>query len=313
MNKKNMDRRSVLKLLSAAAGFSMLPEISMGAPAIPAAPGFTYCLNMATIRGHNLGLVKELETAHKAGFSSVEIWMDTLEKYLSGGGKLKALKQRIDDAGMHIENAIGFAPWIVDDDTQRAKGIEQLKKEMEQLAALGCKRTAAPPAGATEKRGLDLDKAAERYRAILELGKQTGVVPQLEMWGFSANLSKLGELLYVAAGAGQSSARLLLDVFHMYKGGTSVNALSLVNPHATEVFHVNDYPATIAAEAITDADRIYPGDGVAPIRDILSKLKSPDRPLVISFEVFNKGYYKQDPVVVASTALSKMKKITRGL
>src|SRR5687768_17952582 len=29
--------------------------------------------------------------------------------------------------------------------------------------------------------GLDLKRAAERYRAILELGTQTGVVPQLEM------------------------------------------------------------------------------------------------------------------------------------
>ncbi len=64
-----LNRRHLLKVLGASFGMSILPEIGQAQPA--AKSGFTYCFNLNTIRGHKLGLVKELETASKAGFRSV--------------------------------------------------------------------------------------------------------------------------------------------------------------------------------------------------------------------------------------------------
>jgi sugar phosphate isomerase/epimerase len=257
--------------------------------------------------------VKELETASKAGFRSVEIWMDSFNTYVEKGGTIADLNNRIKDLGLKIENCIGFAQWIVDDEATRQKGVEQLKKEMDMLASIGCFRTAAPPMGATKDPGLDLKRAAERYNTILELSKQTGVVPQLELWGFSQNLNRLSDVLYVATESGHPSARLLLDVYHIYKGGSSVDSLHLVGKAGLEIFHINDYPASIPAENITDADRIYPGDGVAPLRKILEQVRRPDKPVVLSFEVFNKTYYSQDALLVAKTALAKMKAVTQGV
>jgi len=268
---------------------------------------------MATIRGHNLGFVKELETASKAGFRSVEIWMDSLQTYLKNGGTLSDVKKRLSDLGVQVENTIGFAAWIVDDDAARKKGIEQMKGEMDMLAQIGCKRIAAPPVGATEMPKLDLNKAAERYRTILEMGDATGVVPQLEMWGFSKNLSRASEVLYVAMESGHPSAKVLLDVFHLYKGATPLDTLHLMSPSAIDILHMNDYPANLSPTDITDADRIYAGDGVAPIKHILQILHQQDKPLIISTEVFNKNYYNQDALAVARTALAKMKAVTSEL
>ena len=308
-----ISRRTVLQLLGASVA-AALPRVAIPAPAAPAAHhAFTYCLNMATIRGHKLGLVNELETASRAGFQAVEIWMDSLQTYLKQGGTLNDLKKRLHDSGIRVEDCIGFAEWIVDDDTRREKAIEQMKRDMELLAQIGCKRLAAPPVGATETPGLNLNKAAERYRAILELGDTTGVVPQLEMWGFSKNLSRVSEVLYVALESGHPSAKVLLDTFHLYKGGTPLDTLSLVNPSAVAILHVNDYPAHLLPTAITDADRIYPGDGVAPLKRILQALRKPDGPLILSTEVFNKEYYQQDALAVAKTALEKMKAVTHGI
>lgn len=314
MNERTIGRRKLLQLLGATAGLTLLPRAIHAIPAPPPVEGnFIYCLNTATIRGHNLGLVKELETASKAGYQGAEIWMDTLEKYLNSGGTLRELRKRLDDLGVKVESAIGFAEWIVDDDTRRKQGIEQLKKEMDMLAQLGCKRTAAPPAGAVETPGLDLKKAAERYSTILELGDRTGVIPHLELWGFSANLNKLGEVMYVAIESGHPKAKVLLDNFHLYKGGSDIDTLHMVSSSATDVLHVNDYPANLPPDKITDADRTYPGDGVSPLRRVLKTLKSPSRPLVISLEVFNKNYYSQDALQVAKTGLAKMKKVTEGI
>jgi len=308
-----MDRRELFKALGVTTVLPFLSHISEAAPPAKPATSFTYCLNMATIRGHNLGFVKELETASKAGFKSVEIWMDSLQTYLRNGGTLKDAKGRLDDLGIKVENAIGFAKWIADDDTERSKGLEQMQHEMEMLAQIGCKRTAAPPAGATDTALIDLKRVAERYRAILDVGMKTGVVPQLEMWGFSKNLSRVSDVVYAALETAHPSAKVLLDVFHLYKGGSPIATLPLISSTAVEILHVNDYPANLPASAITDADRIFPGDGVAPVRSILQVLKNPKTPLVISLEVFNKKYYAADALEVAKTGLAKMKAITKGI
>ena len=226
---------------------------------------------------------------------------------------LKRQKKRIDDLGLTIENCIGFAEWIVDEEDRRKKGLDLMKKEMDLLVQIGCKRTAAPPAGATQTPGLDLRKAAERYRTILELGDATGVVPHLELWGFSKNLSRVSEVFYVALESGHPSAKVLLDVYHLYKGGSPVETLSLINPYSVEILHMNDYPAQLSSSVITDADRLYAGDGVAPIKQVLRALSKKDKPLVLSTEVFNKNYYAQDALVVAKTALQKMKKVVTAL
>lgn len=262
---------------------------------------------MSTIMGQKLGFIGELETAAKAGFRSVEVWVSTLQTYLKTNTPAEA-RQRIADLGLTVENAIGFAPWIVDDAGARQKGLDQMKVEMEQLAQIGCKRVAAPPIGAHQPDApkIDLHRAAERYRTLLDLGKQTGVMPQLELWGFAPNLNRLADVLFVAAEASHPDARLLLDVYHLYKGGSGTSALPLVGKPAIEVFHVNDYPANLPAAQITDADRIYPGDGVAPLREILATIKKPDKSIVLSFEVFNKSYYAQPADMVAKTAFEKM-------
>jgi 2-keto-myo-inositol isomerase len=307
----DFNRRQMLKTTAIAAGAAVL-----GGPVAAAAikvdkkdSGFVYSLNMSTIRGQNLGFIKELEVAAKAGFTSVEIWLDTLQAYLQSAGSLTEAKKIINGLGLKVENAIGFAQWIVDDDATRQKALTQLQGEMDMLAKIDCHRIAAPPAGATKLPLIGLDTIAERYSAILKMGRQSGVIPQLEMWGGSVNLKQVSQVLYVVAACGDADARILLDVFHVYKGQSPVGGLAFVGDGALEIFHVNDYPAGISPEKISEPDRVYPGDGVAPIKQILKLAKHPDKPLIISCEVFNKGYYAQDALVVAKTALAKMKAV----
>jgi len=300
-----MNRRNATFSLLGLTGVTALQPQSFS----PHKNSFIYSLNMSTLRGHNLGFRKELEIASKAGFQSVEIWINSLQDYLKQGNSLTETRRMIADLGLNVEGAIGFAAWIVDDQGQRSKSIEQLKMEMDQLADIGCKRIAAPPVGATQGEALDLNKITERYRTILEIGKDKSVIPHLELWGFSKNLSRVGELLYVAAESDHPDARLLMDVYHLHKGGSGMDSVKWVGKPMIEVFHINDYPAQPGRETITDADRVYAGDGVAPLKDLIRTLNNPDKPVVLSFEVFNKSYYAQDPLVVAKTGLAKMKAI----
>jgi sugar phosphate isomerase/epimerase len=115
--------------------------------------------------------------------------------------------------------------------------------------------------------------------------------------------------LFVAAEAGKEDAKLLLDVYHIYRGDSSIDSLHIVGENSLDVFHVNDYTTNIKPADIKDADRIYVGDGEAPIEKIIKRLTPNNRPLVISLELFNKNYYAQDAQLVANTGYQKMKQL----
>jgi sugar phosphate isomerase/epimerase len=268
---------------------------------------FRFCLNTATIRGQKLGIVKEIEIAASAGYDAIEPWVDSIEDYVKNGGALKDLKKRINDHGLTVESAIGFPEWIVDDDARRAKGLERAKHEMELVAQLGGKRIAAPPAGATDLPKLDLMKAAARYRALLEAGEQIGVLPQFELWGFSKNLNRLGECVCVAVEAAHPNASVLADVYHLYKGGSDFHGIRLLAADTIQVIHMNDYPADPPRDKIDDSHRVYPGDGAAPVTEILRTLHRTGGQKVLSLELFNRQYWSADALTVAKTGLAKMK------
>jgi 2-keto-myo-inositol isomerase len=271
--------------------------------------GFLYCLNTSTIREPKLGIEKEVEIAAAAGYDGIEPWIPTLREFTASGGNLTDLRNRISDAGLTVESAIGFSQWIVDDEKQRKDALEEAKRDMEMLRAIGGTRIAAPPVGAhkSDSAKIDLPVVSERFRALLEVGDQTGVVPQLEIWGFSANLSRLGEVMYVIGETGHPKACLLLDIYHIYKGGSDFTGLNLLSDTALQVFHVNDYPATPSREEMNDAHRVYPGDGIAPMSEILNAVGGHGRSIVLSLELFNRDYWKQDPLEVAKAGLGKMK------
>lgn len=285
-------------------------------------PSFGFCLNTSTVRdkdGKSRPITELIDIAAKAGYDAFEPWVSEVDAYLKGGGTLKELRKRVADAGLKTADLIGFAEWIVEDADRRKKGLEQAKKDMDWAAELGCPRIAAPPVGATgggSKRDdpkftqpvIDLVAAADRYRALLDLGAKMGVTPVAEVWGFSKTMRRLGEALLVAIECGDSRGCVLPDVYHLYKGGSDFAGLPLLSASAIGIFHVNDYPK-IERDKINDADRVYPGDGIAPLKEVFAALRKMNYTGFVSLELFNRDYWKQDPHAVAKTGLAKMKAV----
>jgi 2-keto-myo-inositol isomerase len=269
--------------------------------------GFRYCLNAATLRGFRLSLTDVIETTAKAGYQAFEPWVSFIHEYAAGGGSLPDLKRRIADLGLTVESAIAFPQWIVDDPTNRARGLEEARRDMDVVVQIGGKRIAAPPAGPSNGTVIGLKRIAERYRAVLELGDRMGVVPELEFWGTSPHLSRLSQAAFVAIEAGHPNACVLPDVFHLYKGGSDFQGLRLLSGQALQVIHMNDYPAGPPRELITDADRVYPGAGVAPIKQILAELHRVAPDIILSLELFNPAYWKGDPLDTARAGLASMR------
>ena len=270
-----------------------------------------FALNTSTLRGQKLSVTEQIEITAKAGYDGIEPWIGDLQRYADEGGSLTDLKKRIQDLGLTVDSAIGFANWIVDDDQARKEGLENAKREMSVVKAIGGSRVAAPPVGAHRGDSVSppLPVIAERYRALLQLGAEIGVTPQLELWGFSPTLSKLSELAYVAAGAEHADACVLPDFYHIYKGGSDFSALGMIEASRMHCFHMNDYPADPPRESIADKDRVFPGDGVCPLPQIIRQLIDHGFRGTFSLELFNPEYWERDALEVAQEGLAKSKAV----
>ena len=263
-------RRDAIKSLGLGSGLLFTNQIA-NAQTNKKDSQFSFCLNTSTIMGQNPGLLGYLEIAAKAGYDGVELWIRDIQGYLDAGNTLGSLRKKINDSGLKFENAIGFAPWLVDDDQKRIAGFEKMEKEMNILSELGCKRVAAPAAGVTAQ--LDLFKAGERYGQLLDLGRKTGVMPQLEFWGAFPYFHHLGQVLMVAAVANDPDARILPDVYHLYRGGSGYEGLKMLNGELIEVFHMNDFVDTIPREKQEDRTGFIPVMALHSMKQILTDLK----------------------------------------
>jgi sugar phosphate isomerase/epimerase len=275
----------------------------------PADEPFGYCLNTSTIRGNNLDIVAEVEAIAKAGYDGIEPWITELDAYTAKGGSLKDLGKRIADAGLVVENAIAFNSWLSDDETTRAAGMEKIKVDMDKVAQIGGTRIATPPGGGrgAATAPVSLDNAAAYYRAALELGQTMGVTPLCELWSSHPVLGPLSHGAYVSIQTGRADASLLLDVIHLYRAGTAFESLDQINGGALHVLHVNDYPQAPDPKKITDGQRVYPGDGLAPYGTIVRALRDNGFRGVLSLELFNRDYWQKSADENLKTGLEKIR------
>lgn len=299
MTRREMLRNSGITL--AAGGLTgMMPFSSIGKQTAHALdPNTSPCrvsLNTSTIRGYQLPVEKQIDLCAEAGFDGIELWVSDVEAYIKQGGTAEALGRQINQHGLVLENMISFSTWIADDPVQRAAGVRKMHQDMELTARLGGLYIAAPVQGVSAIVKQKLPEYSDRYRAILEEGVQTGVTPILELWGSGA-LNQLSDTASITIGAAHPSASMLLDFYHLYRGGNSFDSLRLINGSVLPVFHINDYPESIPREALEDADRVFPGDGFCPFDEILPILYETGFRGAFSIELFNQSYWESMDVV----------------
>lgn len=241
------------------------------------------------------------------GYDGVEPWVRELDTFVDAGGSLSDLRKQAEDVNLAFVDLIGFYTWSVNDDAERAAGFEEARRCFAMAQKLGCRHIAAPPMGWTQQGGLDLWDAVERYRALVLVGREYGVIPILEFWGPAQSLGHLGEALMVVVESGLPEACLLADIYHMHKKGTPHASLRHCGSGSIALVHMNDYPADPPRHSISDADRVMPGAGIADWPVIASALRDMAYDGYLSLELFNQACWDRDPAEVAREGLLAMK------
>ena len=267
---------------------------------------FFYCLNTSTIRHPETSIMSAIDIAADAGYDGIEPWVNEIDEWISTGGLLSDLRKKTADRGLKIVNLIAFFEWSVPEDDQHQKGLNEARRCFEMADELNCSFVAASPFG-IQNRKVDLLAVAQRYAELTKVIADFQAEPLLEFWGIAQTLGTMGEALLVAAESGHSNTQLLADVYHMYKGSGHLHGLDYLPPNKLGLVHVNDYPERPSRDIVSDADRVYPGDGLAPWSQIVSSLKNVGYEGMLSLELFNQSYWNKGSVAVAQEGLSKLK------
>ena len=264
---------------------------------------WTISLNTSTLRPASLDV--KLAAVEQAGYSGIELWSNELTDHAKAGGSLDALGRRIADAGLLVPNIIGLWNCMPEDSSERPATFDRVRKQMEDAAKVGARHIAVVPT--PDRPDIDTLWAAERYRELLEIGEEYGVIPAVEFVGFFKGVNRLGQATAIAIEADHPQACLVADTFHLYGGGSGFNGVKCISAPFIACFHINDAPASPPRSEQRDADRVMPGDGVLPLVQLLSDLRANGFAGPLSLEIFNPGYWEQDPFDVAKLGIRKIR------
>lgn len=304
-----LSRRSFLKAGSGL-GMAALATGAASAAETPAAKTYQgglspwpLCLNTSTIRPAPIDV--KIDAAAEAGFDAVELWINELEEY-EKTGDLKELGAKIREKGLFVINVIGL--WSAMPATQEAwdAGLPETRERMRRMAAVGSRHAAAIPPSEIEN--YDLKWGASRYKELLKIGRdEYNIIPAVEFVGFFKSVYRLGQAAAIALDADESQACIIPDTFHLYRGGSGFEGIRHIRGEFIANFHFNDVPNEPAREQLEDQHRLFPGDGILPLKQTLRYLNEIHYTGPLSLEVFNRGHWEMDPKEVARQGLQKMK------
>jgi 2-keto-myo-inositol isomerase len=263
-------------------------------------------LNGATIM--RSPLADDIEIAAACGYGAIEVWAGKLDAYLRDhsleqlGGQLAAL---------------GLRPWCINsienitprDAAGRAAILDELRRKAAVARAIGAPSIVvvpgtAPPSMSREARVAD---AVEMLRAMSDVAGDVGLA--FEFLGKpGCSVPTLDMAIEIVAAVDRANVGMVIDTFHFHAGGSELADLDRVPAGRLFVVHLNgceDRPR----ETLTDAHRLYPGEGIIPSAQILSRLCARGYDGVVSVEIFRPEYWEQDPRAVARTAKSKAEAI----
>jgi 2-keto-myo-inositol isomerase len=245
-------------------------------------------------------LATDISVASAAEFDYLEIWAAKLSDYLKlhTTTELRSLfdEQKIEPYSINSIERITF---------RDEAGKQSLAGECEELCHIAneidCPFIVVVPGllpeGATRADVInesarvlgELSLIAERYGAGLAfefLGQPRCSVQTLEL----AN--------EIVRRVDKRNVGLVIDSFHFYAGGSTIESIDALDAERLFIFHIND-AEDLPREQLKDRHRLLPGLGILPLKEIIAALGRIAYDRVASVEIFRPEYWDRDPQELA--------------
>ncbi len=262
---------------------------------------FIYCLNSSTVMP--APILDKIRIAGETGYAAIELWHSDIDAHLAAGGSLADITKALADNGLEVPTTIFLKGWWDTVGDVYRRSMDDTQRRLEQARDVGAVYAiCGPPLGP-----VDFEVGATNYGRLLEIGRQFGVKPVMEYLGFSEAVNSIEAALRVMRGSAQPDATIVLDPFHCFRGGGSIETIAQLEAEQIAISHFNDSPDFPPRELQQDGDRVMPGDGIVDLKRYCDLLRQIGYNRWLSIELFNRDYWAQDPHEVARMGLEKMR------
>ena len=254
----------------------------------------------------------KLNAIAAAGFDSVELWIKDFKD-------VKETKRRLKDAGLRAAETVKLEGWFELDGSlmgvadKETAIFDECKRRIEITAELECPYIVALPSRDDRGRYRTIDQGADAYHKLLEIGHSFGVCPTLEFVGQSGQINNINEALRFLDMVSHPFAQLIIDVFHIWRGGDSVDSFQRVPSEKISLLHLHDVSSDYRREEYKDRHRIMPGDGILELDRFVEIASSKGFDGDVSLGVYNHSNWDRNPFEVAQEGYDKMKKVIEAV
>lgn len=271
------------------------------------------CFNTITAGGDK-PLETILDQCGACGYDGVEMEFGAIDAYIARNSK-DSLKAHLERAGLQAAAIMAF-PFFAFNKEQQNEHLKNVERLAEMAKFLGSKTLLcficdAPPEGMPIAEALAVaGQSAQRYG---EVSGQFGVSCALEPIGMSPFMPGPRQALAVAGASGSPYVGVMMDTFHYYKSGIGLDEIKILPKDRLLIVHVNDCPA-LPLEDLTDAHRVYPGQGALPLVETFRILQNQvGYEGFLSIEIFNQSYWQDDPANVVKSAKAGLDSVLAAL
>ncbi|MCI0431555.1 MAG: sugar phosphate isomerase/epimerase, partial [Rhodospirillales bacterium] len=110
---------------------------------------------------------------------------------------------------------------------------------------------------------------------------------------------------------GDRRVGLVVDAFHFYVGGSSLEELGRSDGSRILIVHLADVDHADRA-TLGKANRVLPGEGVLPLRALVEQVRRAGYRGPFSLELFREEFWAMDPSVVARRGIEAMRGVVNG-
>jgi 2-keto-myo-inositol isomerase len=248
-----------------------------------------------------------LRAARAAGWPAVELRRIDFARAAEAGQSADSVLDLVRASGLTVACVGGQLGWMFVDGPERARLLAAMAESCRWARALGAS-TVMSPADLGEG---DVARAAAAVREVGDLGAAHGVRIALEPPSQAAQLNSVDRLREVIARANHPSCGLLLDAYHLHRGGGGLRAVEDLDASEIAYVQFSDVPASGLQPGQT-LDRLPPGQGVVPFREFFRLVADTGYPGHCSYEAPNPAAWARDPEAVAREALSATRAVLPG-
>ncbi len=265
----------------------------------------TMCIDTASIEA-------KIEAISIAGFSSIELWYKDIEK-----NNLPKIKKLLNEFNLKVPELCKLEGWFEEDGTLMGvpnkieKIYDECKKRLEVAADLNSEYIVALPSRNDRGFFAPIEKGAERYHKLLEIGKEFNVKPTLEFIGQSSQIYNIKTALDFINLVNHTDSTLIIDVFHIWRGGDEIKEFEKVPLNLISLLHLHDVSDEYTRDQYKDRHRIMPGDGILNLKKFLEIANKKGFKGDVSLGVYNHSNWKKDPYEVAQEGFEKMRNLMK--